>query len=131
MVDVIKNFFKIGSPSKLMAEEIGQWIPAGIAEGIENGMGTLNDAMSAMDTDILLGAQVTAGNIPKYTAESMEGGSDGSLYQLLATYLPQIAQGGNVNITLDGDAGRLFRLMQRESVRNTQLVGVNSVLSAI
>ena len=28
------------------------------------------------------------------------------------------------------DAGRMFRVMQRESVRNTQLVGVNSVLSA-
>ena len=47
---------------------------------------------------------------------------------LLENYLPEIAEG--TNITLEGDAGRLFRLMQRESVRNTQLVGVNSVLSA-
>lgn len=130
MVDSVKEFFHIGSPSKLMADEIGKWIPAGIAEGIENGMGVLNNAMGAMDTDILVGAQVTAGNIPKYTADAIEG-SEGSLYQLLATYLPQIAQGGNVQISLEGDAGRLFRLMQRESVRNTQLVGVNSVLSAI
>lgn len=130
LVDGIKDFFNIGSPSKLMADEIGQWIPAGIAEGIESGMGVLNNAMNAMDTDILVGAQVTAGNIPKYTAEAMDG-ADGSLYQLLATYLPQIAQGGNVQISLEGDAGRLFRMMQRESVRNTQLVGVDSVLSAI
>lgn len=129
VVDAVKAFFKIGSPSKLMAEEIGQWIPAGIAQGIEEGMGTLNDAMNAMDTSVLLGAQVTAGNIPRYTTE--EAGADGSLYNLLATYLPQIAAGGKVNITLDGDAGRLFRLMQRESERNTQIVGVNSVLSAV
>ena len=31
----IKKLFKIGSPSKLMADEVGQWLPAGIAVGIE------------------------------------------------------------------------------------------------
>lgn len=31
----IKKLFKIKSPSKLMADEVGQWIPAGIAVGIE------------------------------------------------------------------------------------------------
>ena len=128
MVDSIKEFFHIGSPSKLMADEIGKWIPAGIAEGIESGMGTLNDAMSTMDTDILLGAQVTAGSIPRYSADAMEGGSDGSLYQLLATYLPQIAQGGHVNITLDGDAGRLFRVLSEEAHRDWQMTGQSRLL---
>jgi phage-related protein len=131
LVDGIKEFFHIGSPSKLMADEIGRWIPAGIAEGIEKGMGLVDNAMSGMSNDILMSARVTAADVPQFAASEMAGSSDDSLYQLLATYLPQIAQGGNVNITLDGDAGRLFRLMQRESVRNTQMVGVNSVLSAI
>jgi len=31
----IKKLFKIKSPSKLMADEVGQWIPAGIGVGIE------------------------------------------------------------------------------------------------
>lgn len=31
----LKSFFKIASPSKLMRDEIGKWIPAGIAEGID------------------------------------------------------------------------------------------------
>ena len=131
LVDGIKEFFHIGSPSKLMADEIGRWIPAGIAEGIEKGMGLVDNAMSGMSNDILMSARVTAADVPQFAASEMTGGSDDSLYQLLATYLPQIAAGGKVNITLDGDAGRLFRLMQRESVRNTQMVGVNSVLSAI
>lgn len=129
MLDTIKDFFKIGSPSKVFADEIGRWIPAGIAEGIEEGMGLLNDAMSVMDKTMLIDAQATAGSLQMMSADPETSSNDGSLYQLLATYLPQIARGGNVNITLDGDAGRLFRLMQRESVRNTELVGYNSVLA--
>ena len=40
----VKSQFKIGSPSKLMADEVGKWIPAGIAEGIENSMDVLDAA---------------------------------------------------------------------------------------
>lgn len=35
VVGGIKKFFKIGSPSKLMADEVGRWIPAGLVEGID------------------------------------------------------------------------------------------------
>lgn len=39
LVDTFKSLFKIGSPSRVMAEEIGQWLPAGIGEGIEDNAG--------------------------------------------------------------------------------------------
>ena len=48
----LKKFFKIGSPSKLMADEIGQWIPAGIAEGITGNMKTLGSAMKGITKTI-------------------------------------------------------------------------------
>lgn len=32
----VKNFFRIGSPSKLMRDSVGKWIPLGMAEGIED-----------------------------------------------------------------------------------------------
>lgn len=35
VTDWIKKFFKIGSPSKLMANEVGKWLPEGIAVGID------------------------------------------------------------------------------------------------
>jgi len=39
----IKDFFGIHSPSKVMADEVGKWIPAGIAVGIEkNAKSALN-----------------------------------------------------------------------------------------
>ena len=48
----LKQFFKIGSPSRLMADEIGQWIPAGIAEGITGNMRSLRTAMRGMTKTI-------------------------------------------------------------------------------
>ncbi len=43
--DAVEDFFKIGSPSKLMRDEIGRWIPAGIAVGIEKNLDPVTDAM--------------------------------------------------------------------------------------
>lgn len=41
----IKNFFKIGSPSKLMRDTVGRYIPEGIAVGIEANADSVYDAM--------------------------------------------------------------------------------------
>lgn len=46
IVDGIKSFLQIGSPSKLLANEVGQWIPAGIAEGITDNSDLVTDAMN-------------------------------------------------------------------------------------
>jgi hypothetical protein len=45
VVDSAKSFLHIGSPSKLAADEIGHWIPAGIAQGAENNAGVIDKAM--------------------------------------------------------------------------------------
>jgi phage-related protein len=45
VVDSAKSFLHIGSPSKLAADEIGQWIPAGIAMGAEDNAGVIDTAM--------------------------------------------------------------------------------------
>lgn len=38
LVDFVKDVFKIGSPSKLFADEVGYWLPLGIAKGFEGGV---------------------------------------------------------------------------------------------
>ena len=48
----IKKVFKIGSPSRLMADEIGQWIPKGIAVGITANTGAIHKAMSNMQHEM-------------------------------------------------------------------------------
>lgn len=48
----LKRLFKIGSPSKLMADEIGQWLPKGIAVGITANTGAVKNAMATMQKEM-------------------------------------------------------------------------------
>lgn len=50
LVDFVKDVFKIGSPSKLMADEVGYWLPLGIAQGFEDGVpDAVDDINSSVD----------------------------------------------------------------------------------
>lgn len=44
----IKGFFGINSPSKVMADEVGKWLPMGLAEGIEDNMNPVSNAMDSL-----------------------------------------------------------------------------------
>lgn len=55
LVSNLKAAMKIGSPSKVMEDEIGRWIPAGIAVGIEDNAGLISQAMSGLRTDMQAG----------------------------------------------------------------------------
>ena len=58
LVNSIKGFFKIGSPSKLFADEIGKWIPEGIAVGIEANADSVNDAVDSLVSDTFANPQL-------------------------------------------------------------------------
>ncbi len=70
--NAVVDFFSIGSPSKLMRDTVGKWIPLGMAEGIEDEGQSVVDAMNsiaadtatAIDTDFAYNA----------TADALEGG---------------------------------------------------------
>lgn len=47
----IKSFFGIASPSKLMRDTIGKYIPMGMAEGIEGNADYVQDAMSQLASE--------------------------------------------------------------------------------
>lgn len=63
----VKSFFGIGSPSKLMRDEIGKFIPSGIAVGIEDNMKPLTTAMhdiadtatGSFNTDVVMNAKTS------------------------------------------------------------------------
>ena len=87
----LKKFFKIGSPSKLMADEIGQWIPAGIAEGITGNMDSLKGAMKSMTSTI---------ESPSFAMETGGGVID---YDRLADALIRSLSGVNMTSTVNLD----------------------------
>ena len=107
----LKEGLKIGSPSKVMADEIGKWIPAGIAMGIEENQGIIEQAMSGMSM-----------NMMPYDSTAVAMGA------LNRT----VADGKNVNVfvSLEGDADRLFRVMQAKATSNYRLTG-NSTLVTV
>jgi len=90
VVDAASSFLHIGSPSKLMADEIGHWIPAGIAQGAEDNAGVVDNAMrnmikpeayrpaqSAVGIAPVAGAAAaTTGRPSSLTARWVNGGSD-------------------------------------------------------
>ena len=52
VTNFIKKVFKIGSPSKLMSDQVGQWIPKGIAVGIEANTDSVYSAMKDLTTGV-------------------------------------------------------------------------------
>lgn len=60
--NAVKGFFGIASPSKLMANEVGKYIPAGIAMGIEKNTKPITDAMHDITdmTEIAFGMNSSA-----------------------------------------------------------------------
>lgn len=59
----IKNFFGIESPSKLMRDQIGRYIPEGIAVGIEANTDSVTDAMRSL-SDLTVSSYDTSIKVP-------------------------------------------------------------------
>lgn len=106
ILDGITNFFKIGSPSKLMADEVGRWIPAGIAEGIQQNLGTLMNTVSAMDGMTL----ATSVNAVRSYKPSQTYDSTSALANAL-----QSRENVAVNVVLQGDAAGVFKLVRNQN----------------
>lgn len=53
LIDGVKSALGIGSPSRLFADRIGKWIPAGITLGVEKAMPKAKAFMSNMSTELI------------------------------------------------------------------------------
>lgn len=57
VTDKLKNFFGIHSPSKVMADEVGKWLPEGIAVGISDNAKSVLSAMKDVTVGAVSGAR--------------------------------------------------------------------------
>lgn len=101
-----KNFFKVGSPSKLMADTVGRWIPAGIAEGITDNLQTLYSAVDTMGSAITSSIMGNAAYQPQPAYNGLED---------LASALNSQQTNANVTVVLQGDANKLFKVVRKEN----------------
>lgn len=111
----VHDFFVIGSPSKLFEKEIGRWLPAGIAVGIEDNAYMVDDAMMEIGEHTLSIGEDIASNSYKGELNTDNTTNQNAMYDLLQRYLPDIAEGGNVNVSLQGDAGGIFKAVRQQN----------------
>lgn len=91
----VKEFFKIGSPSKLMADKIGKFLPAGVAVGIKDNMSPLMSAMSDITaTASGYGGSVATAAGRRYASTVTSGSGDilHQIFNMLDSYLPNMGQ---------------------------------------
>lgn len=133
LVDSVKGFFKIGSPSKLFADEVGQWIPEGVAVGIEANADSVNGAVDDMvkgamvDPDVKMMQETAKAMTPVMSGGVIVPGADNGAAQLLTEYLPMILTAiENSGVTLEGDAKDMFRMIRKENNSFRKANGVSA-----
>lgn len=121
MLSTIKDFFKIGSPSKLMNKEVGRWIPAGLAVGIEGNMDSVtsamddlnNESLGVFDTEALQVSKSPISNNSNSNSTSVDAFSD--KLDSFGSNLIEAIRNMTVQATVDGDD-----VFEKMSIRSTQ-----------
>lgn len=104
---------EIGSPSRLFAREVGQWIPKGIAAGVLDNVDSVESAMQTMTRSSVndVEAAMRRTSASAMTAPASMSGLEARvdyLTSMLARYLPECAQPSVI------DTDSLARTMNRK-----------------
>jgi len=134
LVEKVKGFFEIGSPSRLFADEVGKWIPEGIAVGIEANADSVNGAVDDMVQDAMVSPSLsmlsTAPNMMGIGSSAVPAmASDNSgVMELLTRFLPIIADELASGNRIEFDDDNLFKLVRR---KNNEFMKMNGGMSAL
>ncbi|MDO4800605.1 MAG: hypothetical protein Q4A15_00420 [Prevotellaceae bacterium] len=89
LLDAAKSALGIHSPSKLFADIIGYNIPAGVAKGIKNGLGLIDDAIEGMTDRTLTDSSIlTTASTYKVSGSESTAKSIGGYNQTVNIYSP-------------------------------------------
>lgn len=116
-LNAAKNALGIGSPSKVFAAEVGRWIPAGVAMGVDDNMTPLDRAMQGMADGSLAAAQGAAA-VP--AAAGAGNDADRIIAALQALRL-------QTDVTLEGDARGIFRVVRQTNMVRTRATNYNAL----
>jgi phage-related protein len=122
--DKIKDFFKIGSPSRLMADEVGYWLPAGIAQGVESNVKPLTDEMRTLASSTVgtvntaLTSNLRANNANVTAPATSTSDKNANVYKILEQYLPAITNYVSEQISVN-DRELLRRVSRQNKIEYT------------
>ena len=112
-----KSELEIGSPSKLFSDEVGYWIPPGIAAGIEQNVSPLDSTMAKLSSNIT--GDMARATSPAAMSTNSAGGrtTESQRYEVI----------NNVSLSFEGSLAQLARVLYpyiktEESRRGPQLI---------
>ena len=118
-LEQIKKELGIGSPSRVFADEVGRWIPPGIAVGIDDNLAPLDNAISGM-------AARAIGDFERYTrpgalATPAAARSDSIDYDRLAAAI------SSRPVVIQGDTNKIFRVVRSTNNVRTRATNYNAL----
>jgi len=112
-----KEALKVGSPSRLFADEIGRWIPAGVAVGIEDNLGPVTSAMAEM-------ANFATADM----ARAMQPGATAAAPQPERIDYTRLAEAINSRpVVIQGDTSRIFKVVRDHNIVRTKATNWNAL----
>lgn len=133
LVDKVKGFFKIGSPSKLFADEIGRWIPEGVAVGIETNTDSINNAIDDMvkETMVSPNLDMVNGVSDSYSNAMITstGNADNNVLGIIAEYMPLILTAIHESgCSIEPDPDGIFRVVRKMNNQHKRATGVSALV---
>lgn len=117
----IKNAFQIGSPSKVMADEVGRWLPPGIVDGFDDAIPDAEDDINDSLDDLIegIGAKDSMFNIGTSYSDLQTVMSDS--YTAFADSVETTEQ--RLNASLDSMFEKMYNLVLLEQQLNDGIIG--------
>ena len=118
VIDFIKRVFKIGSPSKVMRDEVGRWIPAGIGVGIDENLAPLDKSVRGMVRYVVDDYSSLMRSPSMWQTAMPNQGMD---YNRLAEAI------NNRPIIIEGDTSKIFKVVKRTNDIRTRATNYNAL----
>lgn len=117
-LDSAKSFLGIHSPSRVMRDQVGKMIPAGMAEGIKDSAKQVNAAMAGLNKELTVSPTINpASSIANRTNSSDSGSSQ------VNNNFADMFRGANFVIRTDNDIKRLGQELGGYIKNNTRGLG--------
>lgn len=115
VVEAIKNFFGIHSPSKLMQDEVGVYLSQGVAEGILGAIPDTTNAMTTLGNSVMAAAQSSMGDLSQFGSidtPTISPVLDMSSYNSGMSQVRDFSNTNSITGTLDLTSNRLNQGLQ-------------------
>lgn len=111
-----KQEAEVGSPSRLFARELGRWIPAGIAMGVDDGAPEVNASV----TRVIDGAVIDMNRAAASPVAEKSNDTDRIIDALRSLNV-------TADVSLEGDARKLFRVVNNTNKVRTRATNYNAL----